>query len=71
MSKTKINVKNALETRNLKQIGLIIDHLRFNFKYNYMQCYEALNKKLPMSIDDYESLMYDLDCYETQEGMAQ
>ena len=64
---TTINIKKAFETKNFKDIGLIIDFLRFNYKLNYNQTYQTLCKKFKMSFDEYEEILYEVDMWESSQ----
>ena len=66
---TTINIKKAFETKNFKDIGLIIDFLRFNHGLNYNQTYQTLSlcKKFKMSFDEYEEILYEVDMWESSQ----
>lgn len=61
----KISISESFKNKDMKNMSAIHDFL-MSKKLNYCEIYAVINKHCPMSMDEYEEIMYDLDMYESQ-----
>ena len=60
------SIKSAIETHDVKLMGRIIDYFRFQCFLNYDKTYERINSISPLSKEDYEQYMEEIDHMETR-----
>jgi hypothetical protein len=55
----KLPIKKAVHNQDAAAAGDVCDYLRINYKATYDQIYAFVNKVAPISMEDWEALLYE------------
>lgn len=54
-------LKEAVRTKDIATISKIVNMLRFKFSFNYQDLYDYALEKTGIELQDWESLLYEID----------
>jgi len=57
----KLPIKKAVHNQDASAAGYVCDYLRVYHKATYDQIYEFVNKVAPISIEDWDALLYEFE----------
>ena len=57
----KKTIENAVHNRNALAAGRVSGYLRFKYNATYEQTYHFVNDVAPISREDWEALLYEID----------
>ena len=54
-------LREAIERRDVRRIGQLVDALRFRAQASYAKCYELATRLTGISPDEWDELLYEAD----------